>query len=95
MPIEMFHLITNRSEFIGTGNPIPGNSRNPKFVVDSIKSYYFNKDSIYVFCIDEEKKTHWIVPFLDKGWVVFDEIKNVKMESLSTYKCVEIMGTGN
>jgi hypothetical protein len=88
VPIENnFYFITHRSEFIGPGSSIPMNSPST-FIIDTIKSYYYNDDSIFVLCVDEENKPHWIIPVFDKGWVVFDEIKNVKMESLSTYKCV-------
>jgi len=88
VPIERFYLITDSSEFTGTGSSIPVNSHNTKFVISYIKSYYYNKDSIYVFCFDEENKPHWIIPVFDKGWVVFDETKNVKIENLVKYKCV-------
>jgi hypothetical protein len=88
VPIERFYLITDSSEFTGTGSSIPMNSHNTKFVISYIKSYYYNKDSIYVFCFDEENKPHWIIPVFDKGWVVFDETKNVKIENLVKYKCV-------
>ena len=75
-------------EFTGTGSSIPVNSHNTKFVISYIKSYYYNKDSIYVFCFDEDNKPHWIIPVFDKGWVVFDETKNVKIENLINYKCI-------
>ena len=41
-----------------------------------------------MLCFDEENKPHWIIPVFDKGWVVFDETKNVKIENLVKYKCV-------
>ena len=72
VPIERFYLITDSLEFTGTGSSIPVNSHNTKFVISYIKSYYYNKDSIYVFCFDEDNKPHWIIPVFDKGWVVFD-----------------------
>ncbi len=57
--------------------------------IDSIKSYYYNKDSIFVYCVDEENRPHWIIPVREKdGWVVFDEIKNVQINNLAKYKCV-------
>ncbi len=83
VPIERFYLITDSLEFTGTGSSIPVNSHNTKFVISYIKSYYYNKDSIYVFCFDEDNK-----PVFDKGWVVFDETKNVKIENLINYKCI-------
>ncbi len=90
VPVEYnFYFVTDRFLFYGPGTPIiPVGSHESIFVIDSIKCYYYNKDSIYVYCVDEENNPHWIIPVFNKGWVVFDEIKNVKMESLSTYKCV-------
>ena len=82
-----FYFITGREEFVGAGCPIPMNSPST-FTIDTIKCYYYNKDSIYVYCVDKEHNPRWIIPVYDEGWVVFDEIKNVRMESLSTYKCV-------
>lgn len=99
-----FYLLSDSHIFWGPGTSvIPVSSYESgfvidsitEFVIDSIKCYYYNKDSIYVYCVDEEHNPHWIIPVFHEGWVLFDEIKNVKMESLSTYKCVEIMGTGN
>ena len=86
--MERFDLINEHSESTGPGSSIPTASYNPSFVIDTIKSYYFNKDSIFVFCVDEENKPHWIIPYYDDGYVVFKEIKNVQMESLSKYRCV-------
>ena len=40
VPIERFYLITDSSEFTGTGSSIPVNSHNTKFVISYIKSYY-------------------------------------------------------
>ncbi len=86
--MERFYLINEHSETTGPGRSIPTASYNPSFVIDTIKSYYFNRDSIFVFCVDEENKPHWIIPYYDDGYVVFKEIKNVQMESLSKYRCV-------
>lgn len=87
---DHFYFITDSSLFFGHATSIdPPGSYKTIFVIDSIKCYYYNKDSIYVYCVDKENNPHWIIPvFNDEGWVFFDEIKNVKMESLSTYKCV-------
>ena len=64
------------------------------FVIDSIKCYYYNKDSIYVYCVDKENNPHWIIPVYipvyDEEYVFFDEIKNVKMESLSKYTYINV-----
>lgn len=87
--INDFYFITDSSIFYGPGTSIiPVGSYESIFVIDSIKCYYYNKDSIYVYCVDKENHPHWIIPTYNKGWVVFDEIKNVTTESLSTYKCV-------
>ena len=86
--MERFDLINEHSESTGPGSSIPTAYYNPSFVIDTIKSYYFNRDSIFVFCVDEENKPHWIIPYYDDGYVVFKEIKNVQMESLSKYRCV-------
>ena len=88
--INEFDFITDSSLFFGPGSSIPFGSHESLFVVDSIKCYYYNKDSIYVYCVDEDNNPHWLIPVFYKGWVVFDEIKNVKIESLSTYKCVGV-----
>lgn len=89
VPIESSYLITDHSEFFGPGTPIPIDSPNSTFDIDSIKSYYYNKDSIFVYCVDEENRPHWIIPVREKdGWVVFDEIKNVQINNLAKYKCV-------
>lgn len=88
-----FYFITERFESTGGGTPILTASYEPSFVIDTIKSYYFNKDSIFVYCVDEEHKPHWIIPVYDgrdNSYVVFEEIKNVQMESLSKYKCISI-----
>lgn len=90
VPTGNFYFITDSSESIGPGRSIPMASYNPEFIIDSIKCYYYNKDSIFVFCVDEKNKPHWIIPFIDEGWVVFDEIKNIQMKSLSTYKRISI-----
>lgn len=90
---QNFYLISEHSEFTGGGASIPTASYNPSFVIDTIKSYYFNKDSIYVYCVDKKHKPHWIIPVYDgrdSSYVEFEEIKNVQMESLSKYKCVTI-----
>ena len=88
VPIERFFLITEKSEFIGTGSSIPMNSPST-FTIDTIKCYYYNKDSIYVFIIDEENKPHWIIPIREKdGCVVFIEIKKDQINNLAKYKCV-------
>lgn len=88
--MQRFNLINDCLEYTGPGRSIPTASDNPSFVIDTIKSYYYNKDSIFVFCVDEEHKPHWIIPVYDDGYVVFEEIKNVQMESLSKYKFVSI-----
>lgn len=95
VPIENnFYFITDSFLFYGSGTSIiPVGSDKSTFVIESIKSYYYNKDSIYVYCVDEENNPHWIIPVIDRGLVIFDEIKNVKMESLSTYKCVSNLPT--
>ena len=31
---------------------------------------------------------YFVLPVFDKGWVVFDETKNVKIENLINYKCI-------
>ena len=90
---QNFYLVSDSSECTGCGSSIPTASYNPSFVIDTIKSYYFNKDSIYVYCVDEKHKPHWIIPVYDgrdNSYVVFEETKNVQMESLSKYKCVTI-----
>lgn len=87
--IENFYLTTKHLESIGPGSSIPVESKNPTFTIDTIKSYYYNKDSIYVFVVDEENKPHWIIPIREKdGWVVFVEVKNVKINNFAKYKCV-------
>ena len=88
---QNFYLINEHSEFTGSGASIPTASYYPSFVIDTIKCYYFNKDSIFVYCVDEEHKPHWIIPVYDvnnDSCVVYKEIKNVRIESLSKYKCV-------
>ena len=92
VPVENnFYFITDSYLFFGHGSSInPVGSCKTTFVIDSIKCYYYNKDSIYVYCVDEENNPHWIIPVFNKGWIVFDEIKNVKMESLSTYKYINV-----
>ena len=95
--INDFYLISDSHIFWGPGTGvIPVSSYESgfvidsitKFVIDSIKCYYYNKDSIYVYCVDEEHNPHWIIPVFHDGCVLFDEIKDVNMESLSTYRCV-------
>ena len=87
-----FYFLANKYIFWGSNKSICHvDSYEEKFVIGSIKCYYYNKDSIYVYCVDKEKNPHWIIPVFDKeGWVIFDEIKNVKMESLSTYKYINV-----
>lgn len=89
VPIERFYFITDRSEFTGTGSSIPVNSHNTKFIISYIKRYYYNKDSIFVYCVDEENSPHWIIPVREKdGCVVFIEIKKDQINNLAKYKCV-------
>lgn len=86
--IEEFNLITPCSEFVGGGCPIPMDYPST-FTIDTIKSYYYNKDSIFVYCVDEENSPHWIIPIREKdGCVVFIEIKKDQINNLAKYKCV-------
>lgn len=86
--VENFSFITNCSEFVGPPNSIPMNSPST-FTIDTIKCYYYNDDSIFVLCVDTENKMHWIKPNREKdGCVVFNEIKNLRMNDLSKYKRV-------
>ena len=86
--LEEFNLITGCSEFVGSGCPIPMNSPST-FTIDTIKCYYYSDDSIFVFCVDEKNKPHWIIPVKERdSCVVFVEIKNVKIENLTKYKYV-------
>lgn len=86
--MQSFEFINEQLESTGHGRSIPTASYNPSFVIDTICSYYYNNDSIFVFCVDKENKPHWIIPVYDHGLVVFEEIKNVQIKSLSKYKCV-------
>ena len=87
--VNDFYFITDSFIYYGPDIPIiPVGSHKSIFVIDSIKCYYYNKDSIYVYCVDKENNPHWIIPVFHHGYVFFDEIKDVNMESLSTYRCV-------
>lgn len=91
-----FYLMADKTNILfGHNSSIPHfGSYETTFVIDSIKCYYYNKDSIYVYCVDKENNPHWFIPVYipvcDEEYVFFDEIKNVKMESLSKYTYINV-----